>query len=115
MTPCSRARAASWPRWSAGDTTLYPSLIPTLGHASWTSQARTTLTGIARRTPTRGDCPFFSIGHRKASLWVFRQSPLRERFMAASRQKVAAARSFDHQLDPAELFLMIEQRSCAAA
>jgi hypothetical protein len=35
--------------------------------------------------------------------------------MAASRQNVAATRSFDPQLDPAELFGLIEQRFCAAA
>ncbi len=38
-----------------------------------------------------------------------------EKDLAASGQNVAARRSFDHQLDPAELFGLIEQRFCGAA
>jgi hypothetical protein len=38
-----------------------------------------------------------------------------EKDLAASRQNVAARRSFDPQLEPAELFGLIEQRFCGAA
>jgi len=38
-----------------------------------------------------------------------------EKDLAASGQNVAARRSFDHQVDPAELFGLIEQRFCGAA